>query len=740
MSRTFVSLLLAASMVSGVFFFTINNSAEYDEDFYDDQPYLSYDLHIHELEIKRIEMCINDPDFRIHNYCHFEFDFPESITLTCLGGDSGCLSDENTTYYHNPQPFSEHVYSSNSSIIYLKERDEYFSWRTAPASSFNYSDPNDEKYGYGWTDLFCGYKDYVDILDCYSTEVLTGNPKVRYYSPEVNWGDDPESYYPDFSGSVYMRREYSSAESQQFKDLMIKSYKISVLDKEYTNNILTVLNGIAEGTLEPEQGLDDISNMTASYDGKAKAFLDYEISASDIITIEMINWVRDNFVIDSLIDGVPRGIMPLRLDNVNTTLESDEDLSWKLNVIENEIMRDHYEMDRLTDGGPILEIDGVQAVWSNWEFESVGPTSSLLGDTSDQDNRLWIGQRMHIDFPNLTHTPGEHTIKFEWPDENFTGQETDFHVSLGYGEVFTNISTSNVDVWVDDRIVDPNWFGYSSTNGTAGSFEATFDTGYTDYSTLNWYEAEEYAQTLTYEGVSGHLATITSDEEANIVFDILDGQAYWIGGFHNMDNPTYSEPSGGWEWVTGENFSGDYWGEGEPNEAGPEDCLEIWGFDKVFNDNLCHVDWMGLVVEYELNGTNHYEAYVPNWYWDEQNGTDTLKYELAKPLTDDERNEILKEEGDPDADNDGIVDEFDEDDDNDGILDENDMDDDNDGIDDESDRCPGTPVGEMVDVDGCSASQILGEISNEDGSLPGFSFVIAILSVALIAVVRKPRH
>ena len=207
-----------------------------------------------------------------------------------------------------------------------------------------------------------------------------------------------------------------------------------------------------------------------------------------------------------------------------------------------------------------------------------------------------------------------------------------------------------------------------------------------------------------------------------------------------MDNPTYSEPSGGWEWVTGENFSGDYWGEGEPNEAGPEDCLEIWGFDKVFNDNLCHVDWMGLVVEYELNGTNHYEAYVPNWYWDDQNGTDTLKYELAKPLTDDERNEILKEEGDPDADNDGIVDEFDEDDDNDGILDENDMDDDNDGIDDESDRCPGTPVGEMVDVDGCSASQILGEISNEDGSLPGFSFVIAILSVALIAVVRKPRH
>ena len=43
---------------------------------------------------------------------------------------------------------------------------------------------------------------------------------------------------------------------------------------------------------------------------KAKAFLDYEITASDIVTIDMITWVRDNFVMDSLIDGVPRGIMP----------------------------------------------------------------------------------------------------------------------------------------------------------------------------------------------------------------------------------------------------------------------------------------------------------------------------------------------------------------------------------------------------------------------------------------------
>ena len=203
-----------------------------------------------------------------------------------------------------------------------------------------------------------------------------------------------------------------------------------------------------------------------------------------------------------------------------------------------------------------------------------------------------------------------------------------------------------------------------------------------------------------------------------------------------MDNPDYSEPSNGWEWITGENFTNDFWGEGEPNESGPEDCLEIWGFDKFLNDCRCHLGWMGIVVEYEMNGTNHYEAYIPQWHWDEQNGTDVLVYVLAVPLTDEVRNEILKEEGDPDADNDGIVDTFDSDDDNDGIEDEEDMDDDNDGIDDVNDRCPGTKVGDRVDEEGCSASQIIEEASEDEG-LPGPSIFVVTLTILAVASIRR---
>ena len=609
--------LFVLLLLSGIFFSPVN-TAEEDEEYYEDQPYLYYDLHLHELDYKHFERCMNDEDYQSHTEC-----------------------------------------------------------------------------------------------------------------------DDLE--YPDFSGSVYMRREYSVQESEKFRELLIKSYKISLLDREYIQNVNSVLMSVAEGTTGAGDGIETISNLTATYDGKAKMFLDYEVTSTELVTLDMITWVRENFVMESMVDGVPRGIMSKRLDNVNETLNRGDDNAEKLMDIENEMLREHYDRETTTQGGPLLKIDGVQAVWSNWEFESVGPTSHLLGGVSSQkDNRLWIGQWMHIDFPNATHTPDDHTIEFEWPKEDFTGKETNFHVGLGYGEIFKNITTTTMEYWQDEHVKNPAWFDFSADNGTIGSFEAIFGQGYPDYAEYNWYEAKDYAESLTYEGFSGHLATITSKEEAEIVFSLLDGQYYWLGGFHNMDSPDYSEPSGGWEWVTGENFSHEFWAEDEPNEAGAEDCLEVWGFDKVLNDNRCYRGWSGLVVEYDMNGTSHYEALIPEWHWDDKNQTDVLVYVKAIPLTDEERNEILLEEGDPDADDDGVVDAFDEDDDNDGIKDEEDMDDDNDGIDDDNDRCPGTKIGDEVDEDGCSASQIIGELS-EDNSLPGLTFVVSIIAVLGLAILRKPK-
>ena len=609
MSRVILTLFLVASLVSGVLFFTPNYSAEYDDDYYEYQPFLQYDFSLHELDIK--------------NY------------------------DENDTQ--------------------------------------------------------------------------------------------------EFSGHVYMRREYSNEESETFRKLLVKNYQLFILDEQYRKEVGLILDNVANGTDDADDAIKSISNLTISYDGKARLLINENATFENLITLEMISWVRDNFIIESMIDGVPRGLMSQRIVKVNESIASSDSSAEKIGAIHHEMLNDNYNhAEEVIPDGPVLKINGINAVWDDWEFESVGPTSSLLGSFSDKSNdRLWIGQWMHVSFPNSSHTLGSHTLTFEWPDEDFKGKETNFYFGLGYGEVFTNIDSESTNIWphVTDYYYKPpyDWIGFSAENGTVGKLEATFGQGFANHAVYDWHEAAEYAETLTYEGVSGHLATITSKEEAALIFSLLDGQSYWLGGFHNMSNPNYMEPSDGWEWVTGENFSNDFWAEGEPNEAGPEDCLEVWGFDKVLNDNRCHVGWTGMVVEFEMNGTNLYEALIPQWVYDDKNETEVLTYVKAIPLTDEERNEILKEEGDPDVDNDGIVDQFDEDDDNDGILDENDMDDDNDGIDDDSDRCPGTPIGELVDIEGCSSSQILKEVT-EDGNIPGFNLVLAIISVSIIAYIRKASH
>ncbi len=53
------------------------------------------------------------------------------------------------------------------------------------------------------------------------------------------------------------------------------------------------------------------------------------------------------------------------------------------------------------------------------------------------------------------------------------------------------------------------------------------------------------------------------------------GINFWLGGFQDHQAPGYSEPFGGWTWVTGEAFSYTNWNGGEPNDYDDEDYLEF---------------------------------------------------------------------------------------------------------------------------------------------------------------------
>ncbi len=71
---------------------------------------------------------------------------------------------------------------------------------------------------------------------------------------------------------------------------------------------------------------------------------------------------------------------------------------------------------------------------------------------------------------------------------------------------------------------------------------------------MSWKDAESFC-----ESKGGHLATISSAEENDIVLSLIDKNTRysWIGA-------KYDEPSRAWSWITGEEFTYNNWAPGEP--------------------------------------------------------------------------------------------------------------------------------------------------------------------------------
>lgn len=92
-----------------------------------------------------------------------------------------------------------------------------------------------------------------------------------------------------------------------------------------------------------------------------------------------------------------------------------------------------------------------------------------------------------------------------------------------------------------------------------------------------WIYQNALAQTLTYAGEPGYLASIRSAEENAFIESLMADHTdqpsitdeFYIGGW---------APSGSWLWTTGELFSYARWEPGEPNGDGP--ALAIWGMSQ----------------------------------------------------------------------------------------------------------------------------------------------------------------
>jgi hypothetical protein len=91
---------------------------------------------------------------------------------------------------------------------------------------------------------------------------------------------------------------------------------------------------------------------------------------------------------------------------------------------------------------------------------------------------------------------------------------------------------------------------------------------------LSWDQANSTAQSMTYNGVSGHLVTITSAAENTFVTSLIASvqHSVWIGA---NDRAVEGE----WRWVTGEQF----WTGGGAGSVGPDVLYANWGLGQPDN-------------------------------------------------------------------------------------------------------------------------------------------------------------
>lgn len=115
--------------------------------------------------------------------------------------------------------------------------------------------------------------------------------------------------------------------------------------------------------------------------------------------------------------------------------------------------------------------------------------------------------------------------------------------------------------------------------------------------TADWFGANANAQTLSHNGMAGHLVTLTSAAETTWVIGNLTAIDGWLGGFQPVGSP---EPAGGWQWVTGEAWDWTNWGIGEPNNLGNEGFLIFRNSAGQWNDWSNHVI-SGYIIEYEAD-------------------------------------------------------------------------------------------------------------------------------------------
>jgi hypothetical protein len=161
----------------------------------------------------------------------------------------------------------------------------------------------------------------------------------------------------------------------------------------------------------------------------------------------------------------------------------------------------------------------------------------------------------------------------------------------------------------------------------------------------DWTSANAAASSMTLNGWTGHLVTLTSPEENDFIYNTFVAayndhplwDAFWIGGYQTNKN---DEPAGNWAWLTGESWGYTNWASIEPtNTYGIEDYLVMYGnsdYPGKWGDVANNTVWkLGYIVEYESNDNLPPTIVAPANITTEANNADGAAVTFEATASDD---------------------------------------------------------------------------------------------------------
>ena len=298
-------------------------------------------------------------------------------------------------------------------------------------------------------------------------------------------------------------------------------------------------------------------------------------------------------------------------------------VDWNDSNMVNELVNHNMEVN-LSDL-PEVKLDGmiVDRLIGEWcNFENIVPYEHQGSTVNASDISVNLRCEFTLLAENFNSTTGVVEISSVGDEQALPGH---IHASSWHGLNLTSLVNNLPNGTMTDlNSSGDNYFWLWTDNGLEGQFVIEFDVDLDEYDVcqeMNGYSFDEAMALASNLSTTTTVATIVMIDdlaEFELVSEILDHNATWVGATQNLDSTNNgTEPAGGWTNLDGTLLNSSLWSYGEPNNwggerNGGEDLVELWPWSG-FNDIDEHA-YLPVLIEYtDVNGDKSYELFG-GWY------------------------------------------------------------------------------------------------------------------------------